>query len=154
VSRRAGLQLVLFLGLVALGILVVEHLPAPDERRGAQGASRAADRTAASEPAVPVAVLEGNELVLRLGGPASVQPALKSSSARPATTPKPASPGPAQQAAKPALPEHDTYVVQPGDSASDIARRSWAARNSPASWRCLNRLSNPGAIRRSGAALR
>lgn len=138
-SRRAGLQLVLFLGLVALGILVVEHLPAPQERRGGQAAGHSAP---APEPAVPVAVLEGDELVLRLGGPTPVQPALKSTSTRPATPSRPAQPAP-----KPSLPQHDTYVVQPGDTLSDIARRELGSAQLAGELARLNKLSDPGAIR-------
>ena len=147
-SRRAGLQLVLFLGLVALGILVVEHLPAPDGRKGAQAAGKAQAQAPAPEPAVPVAVLEGNELVLRLGGPAAVKPALKASSPRPAT----ATPS-AQQPVKPALPSRDTYVVQPGDTLSDIARRELGSAQLAGELARLNKLSNPAAIR-AGQVLR
>jgi nucleoid-associated protein YgaU len=147
VSPRAGLQLVLFLGLVGLGMLVVERLPAPPIRHGAPGP--AAERPPAAPPPAPVAVLDGDVLVLRLGGPAQL-------AARPAAprTETPAAPvPPPKKTGLPAIPDRDTYVVQPGDTLSDIARRELGSAQLADQLARLNKLADPGAIR-AGQVLR
>jgi nucleoid-associated protein YgaU len=147
VSPRAGLQLVLFLGLVGLGMLVVEKLPAPAMRHGAPAA--ATERPPAAPPPAPVAVLDSDVLVLRLGGPAQV-------AAKPATQQVPAPPAPAapsKPSGLPAIPDRDTYVVQPGDTLSDIARRELGSAQLADQLARLNKLANPGAIR-AGQVLR
>ena len=147
-NLRTGLQLLLFLGLVGLGMLVVEKLPAPELRHGAPAAPAPSAEPPAPPP-VPVAVLDGDTLVLRLGGPAQVAP--KSGAphpASPAPTPQPAPPP-----ATPAVPAHDTYVVQPGDTLSDIARRELGSARLADQLARLNKLSDPGALR-AGQVLR
>ena len=143
-SPRAGLQLVLFLGLVGLGMLVVEKLPAPPMRHGAPAAP--AERPPAAPPPAPVAVLDSDVLVLRLGGPAQVV-------ARPAAQPAPAPAAPTKPSGLPAIPDRDTYVVQPGDTLSDIARRELGSAQLADQLARLNKLANPGAIR-AGQVLR
>src|SRR5262245_42257412 len=134
-------------------MLVVEKLPAPELRRGAPGAAPSAAPTPPTPaPVVPVAVLEGDTLVLRLGGPAQVAP--KSQAPRPASpapTQTPAQPAP--QPPTPAVPAHDTYVVQPGDTLSEIARRELGSAKLADQLARLNKLSDPGAIR-AGQVLR
>src|SRR5882672_1326248 len=122
-------------------MLVVEKLPAPPMRHGAPAAG--AERPPAAPPPAPVAVLDGDVLVLRLGGPAQV-------AAKPAALPAPAPPAPAappRPAGTPAVPDRDTYVVQPGDTLSDIARRELGSAQLADQLARLNKLTNPGAIR-------
>jgi nucleoid-associated protein YgaU len=96
-----------------------------------------------------VAVLDGDVLVLRLGGPAQL-------AARPAAprTETPAAPvAPPKKTGLPAIPDRDTYVVQPGDTLSDIARRELGSAQLADQLARLNKLADPGAIR-AGQVLR
>ncbi len=119
---------------MGLSIVVVEHLPAP-------GRARAAPRPAASAPPAPrpepepVGVLEGDWLVLRLGGSAPAPPPSAKAS-------------PPQQQPAPAPPAaHDTYVVQAGDTLSRIAQRELGSARLADELARLNGIEDPTSLR-------
>lgn len=128
-------------------MVVIESLPAP-ERRGAT-------RPAATEPVAPepVEVLDGDRLVLRLGGvgglgglrrpadgPAENQvPVPDPGSPRAPTVPRPIAP--------PTDDPRDFHVVQPGDTLSQIAERHLGSAQHADELARLNGLSDPSALR-------
>jgi nucleoid-associated protein YgaU len=94
-------------------------------------------------PAEPVAVLEGDALVLRLGLPGG------RSGTAPAT-PAGAPPAPPTGAPLPhaaADPEPGTYVVQPGDTLSEIAERLLGSSALADGLARLNGIQDPSALR-------
>jgi len=94
-------------------------------------------------PAEPVAVLEGDALVLRLGLPGGLPgPAPAAPGGAPPATP-PAAPPP--RAAD--LPAPATYVVQPGDTLSEIAERELGSSTLADGLARLNGLHDPSALR-------
>lgn len=134
----------LFLSLVGLSIVVVEHLPAPHRARP-RPAPAAPTAPAVLEEPEPVAVLDHDWLVLRLGGSAPVP--------LPAPGVAPAAPRPAPEPAAKAAAAQDTYVVQPGDTLSGIAQRELGSAQLAGELARLNRLADPAAIR-AGQILR
>jgi len=125
------LLLALFLGLVALAMLVVESLRAPK----------------ADEPAVWAGSSSGEDsLVLRLGrvpDPAEAPPAGEPA-APPAEAPVPA---PADAGATaPAMSPDEYYVVRPGDTLSSIAREQLGSALLAGELARINRLSDPNQL--------
>jgi len=86
--------------------------------------------------AVPPAVLDDDVLILRLGGAGPQHPT-------------PAAPRPAQPEGHPPAPTttRDTYVVQPGDTLSEIARRELGSAQFADELARLNKITDPGALR-------
>jgi nucleoid-associated protein YgaU len=125
------LLLALFLGLVALAMLVVESLRAPN----------------ADEPAAWAGSSSGEDsLVLRLGrvpDPAEAPPAGEPA-APPAEAPVPA---PADAGASaPAMSPDEYYVVRPGDTLSSIAREQLGSALLAGELARINRLSDPNQL--------
>lgn len=122
---------------MGLTVVVIENLPAPD-RRGA-----AVPAVAAPEVPEPVELLDGDQLVLRLGGvggrrePRSQSPATPAASAE--VAPRPAS----RQTDDPS----DFHVVQPGDTLSQIAERYLGSAQRADELARLNGLGDPSALR-------
>ena len=125
---------------MGLCIVVIENLPAPGGKVAASGRPAAEALPAAEPPAHP-AVLEGDELVLRLGGPGGV---VAAAAPRPATQAPAAAPAP-KAAAAPA--PHDSYVVQQGDTLSGIAQRELGSARLADELARLNGISDPSALR-------
>jgi pyruvate/2-oxoglutarate dehydrogenase complex dihydrolipoamide acyltransferase (E2) component len=125
---------------VGLCIVVIENLHAPGGKVAASGrpTSQAAP---AAEPPLHPAVLDDDVLVLRLGGPGGVAAAPAPRPAAPAPAPAPA----AKAAAAPA--QHDTYVVQQGDTLSGIAQRELGSARLADELARLNGISDPTALR-------
>jgi nucleoid-associated protein YgaU len=126
------LLLALFLGLVALAMLVVESLRAPK----------------ADEPAASAGSSSGEDsLVLRLGrvpDPAEAPPA-----GEPAAPPAEAAPVPAPAdagATAPAMSPDEYYVVRPGDTLSSIAREQLGSALLAGELARINRLSDPNQL--------
>jgi LysM domain len=123
---------------VALGIVVIENLPAPSGKVAASGRPAAPAAPAAEPPPKPAA-LDGDVLVLRLGGPggAAGKPAAK------AQAPAPRAAQPAEEPPAAAA----TYVVQPGDTLSGIAARELGSARLADELARLNGITDPGALR-------
>jgi nucleoid-associated protein YgaU len=104
-------------------------------------------------PAEPVAVLDDDALVLRLGLPGGRPgPAPAASAEAPPATPPATPPGtPPPGAAGAPVPE--TYVVQPGDTLSEIAERLLGSASLADGLARLNGLHDPSALR-AGQVLR
>jgi nucleoid-associated protein YgaU len=126
------LLLALFLGLVLLGILVVESLRAPR----------------ADEPAAAAGLSSGEDtLVLRLGRvpePGEAPPGGEAAAAPPAGAEAPA-PAPDPTAA-PAMSPDEYYVVKPGDTLSSIAREQLGSPLLAGELARINRLADPNQL--------
>ncbi len=124
--------------MVGLSVIVIENLPAPGRASAAP-----APPAAPSRPAEPVQILEGDSLVLRLGLPggriaAAPAPHPGATSARPPAAPPPRAPADAAA---------DAYVVQPGDTLSEIAERLLGSASLADSLARLNGIRDPSALR-------
>jgi len=124
---------------MALSMVIVEKLTAPHRARpaGTPATTTPAEPRTAPEP---VAVLDGDWLVLRLGGgqPVAAAPAPRAAAGTERQEPRPSAPPPAA---------HDTYVVQPGDTLSGIAQRELGSARLADELARLNGLADPAAIR-------
>src|SRR5262245_8830613 len=121
-------MLLLFLGLVALSMLVVESLRAPPE---------------------PAAQASGDDDVLelrlgRLPPPPAAAPAEPAKPA-PAAAPRPAPPPAAAQPAPAA--SSDLYVVQPGDTLSSIAQKQLGSARLADQLARLNGITDPARLK-------
>ncbi len=139
-------MLLLFLGLVGLGMIVVESLRAPPPEPAEVAAATAA---------------EDDVLELRLGAPPA--PEAAAPLVAPAVQPNPAGAagggGPGATAsgtpsaaapatpAKPAVPSTSLYVVQPGDTLSTIAQKQLGSATLAAELARLNGITDPNRIR-------
>jgi hypothetical protein len=124
---------------VGLCIVVIENLHAPGGKAAASGRPAADAVPPAAEPPLHPEVLDGDELVLRLGGPGGVVAA---------AAPRPAAPAPAPAPKSTAAPvQHDTYVVQQGDTLSGIAQRELGSARLADELARLNGISDPAALR-------
>jgi nucleoid-associated protein YgaU len=131
---------VLFLSLVGLSIVVVESLPAP--RRAGRATAPARPAPPPVAPAEPVALLDGDVLVLRLGGPTPVGADAFGGAVLP-----PPSPAPPRAAAPEDASAPDTYVVQPGDTLSRIAQRELGSARLADELARLNGISDPSSLK-------
>lgn len=124
--------LALFLGLVLLGILVVESLRAPR----------------ADEPAAAAGLSSGEDtLVLRLGRvpePSAAPP--EGEAAAPPAGAEAAAPAPADPSAAPAMSPDEYYVVKPGDTLSSIAREQLGSPLLAGELARINRLADPNQL--------
>ncbi|HEX5011993.1 MAG TPA: LysM domain-containing protein [Planctomycetota bacterium] len=126
---------------MGLCIVVIENLHAPGGKAAASGRAAADAVLPAAEPPLHPEVLAGDELVLRLGGPGGVVAAPAPRRAAPASPP-------AQTSRSPAAPaQHDTYVVQQGDTLSGIAQRELGSARLADELARLNGISDPAALR-------